>query len=314
MTRRGASTAPRHPEARRPPAWTGALVTALGLLLVACTSTGPRPTASPVALDAHGQPARILSAFFGLDNRLPFGAHVICLGAAGKDGMPVVLSHTVDEATLEAGDFRVITQAGVESTPLCVTLQPANDPGERRTVLLIGEFGDADRDPPVRVEVVGPLLSDGATGGPVSFRGSSVEVIPLVEGPALIVAEAVPEEQWPALRPGAACPEGTRQLVRASWTGGIRRPDGAPAGEDEGAAYRITVEQADGSRAEVVPVALREVDDRDNNHHLCLDTADRAIAVSFPAGLLVDPNQDLNPATRIHVSHPPAGADAGAEK
>ena len=30
------------------------------------------------------QSARPLSAFFGLDNKLPFGANVLCLGAGGR--------------------------------------------------------------------------------------------------------------------------------------------------------------------------------------------------------------------------------------
>ena len=42
------------------------------------------------------QSVRPLSAFFGLDNKLPFGANVLCLGASGEVGMPVVLSHTVN--------------------------------------------------------------------------------------------------------------------------------------------------------------------------------------------------------------------------
>ena len=34
--------------------------------------------------------ARLLSAFFGLDNKLPFRSNRLCLGASGQDGMPVV--------------------------------------------------------------------------------------------------------------------------------------------------------------------------------------------------------------------------------
>ncbi len=256
----------------------------------------------------------MLSAFFGLDNGLPFGAHLLCLGAAGQDGMPVVLSHNVDEATLRAEDFRILTASGAETTPDCVTLRPSTDPGERRTVLLIGEFGDARRDPPASVEIVGNLLSDGATGGPVNFRGTKVEVIPLANGPTLVLAEVIPEKQWEESRQGAACPEGTRQVIRATWTGGVRQPGGDPAGDDERALYRVTVERADGTRDEIVPAALTEVDDRDNNHHLCLDTEAPAIAVSFPAGHLVDPNQDLNPATQIPVRHESTAAQTGEPK
>ena len=97
------------------------------------------------------QSARPLSAFFGLDNKLPFGANVLCLGAGGEDGMPVVLSHTINPDSLQAEDFRVVRQSGVTNTPMCVTLRPAGDKDENRTVLLIGEFGNADDDPPVKV-------------------------------------------------------------------------------------------------------------------------------------------------------------------
>ena len=44
---------------------------------------------------AAEQSARPLSAFFELDNNLTFGANILCLGAWGEDGMPVVLSHTI---------------------------------------------------------------------------------------------------------------------------------------------------------------------------------------------------------------------------
>ena len=114
----------------------------------------------------------LLSAFFGLDHDLPFRANMLCLGASGMDGMPVVLSRTVDEETLQAEDFEVTTREGLKHTPHCVTLRPAQDAGELRTVLLIGEFGNADQDPPKSVHVVGDLLSDGVDGGEtVNFVG-----------------------------------------------------------------------------------------------------------------------------------------------
>ncbi len=257
---------------------------------------------TPVALDASGQPARLLSAFHGLDNDLPFRAHAFCLGAAGKDGMPVVLSHTVDEETVQAEDFRVFTRSGAESTPLCVTLQPSVDEGERRTVLLIGEFGDADGDAPAKVAVVGDLLSDGATGGPVSFRGTTVQVTPLSAGPNLVLAEVVPPDERSVSGRGSACPTETRQVIRATWAGGVRPANGDDSGDTERALYRVTVERADGTRDEIAPAALADLGDNDNNHHVCLDTVDPAVSVAFPAGHLVDPNQDLNPDTRIDVN------------
>ena len=244
---------------------------------------------------ANDQTARPLSAFFGLDNDLPFGANLLCLGASGEDGMPVVLSHTVDAETLQPEDFQVVTRSGAERTPTCATLRPAGDAGELRTVLLIGELGDAADDPPVQVLVVDDLFSDGVRGGPVNFRGTQTHVTPLDAGPFLVVAEVVTGDGR------SDCPDGIQQVVRVTWAGGVRRPDGDDAGDAERALYRVTVQRADGSRDEVVPAALADLGDRDNNHLLCLDTSAPAVAVSFPAGHLVDPNQDLNPDTRVAV-------------
>ncbi len=275
-------------------------------LLIAAMATGVLAAAvaggGAAAQAANGEAARPLSAFFGLDNRLPAGANLLCQGAAGQDGMPVVLSHTVDAETLQPGDFRIVTESGSERTPLCTTLRPAGDPGELRTVLLIGEFGNADDDPPVKVLVVGDLLSDGVAGEPVNFRGTETSVTPLDAGPSLVLAEVVPEDRWSTESRGTACPEGIRQVVRATWAGGVRLPNGDDAGDAERALYRVTVERPDGSRDEIAPAALADLQDQDNNHLLCLDTSAPAVAVSFPGGHLVDPNQDLNPDTQVAVS------------
>lgn len=263
----------------------------------------PGPETEPIVMlaevDANRHPPRLLSAFFGLDNSLPFGANRLCLGAFGKDGMPVVFSHTIDPATLQSEDFQIVTQSGTVSAPLCVTLRPATDPGEGRTVLLIGEFGDAPDDPPVSVRVVGDLLSDGV---PVSFRGLHTDVIPLDAGPSLVHAEIVPESEWTRKTRGTACPADIQQVVRVTWTGGVRLPNGNEPGDLERGLYRVTVKHEDGSSDEISPAALAELEDGDNNHFLCLDTSDRAVSVSFPAGHLVDPNKDLNPDTHIALN------------
>ena len=270
---------------------------AAGVLAAAVAGSG-----AAVAQDANGETARPLSAFFGLDNALPAGANLLCQGAAGQDGMPVVLSRTVDAETLQPGDFRIVTQSGSERTPLCTTLRPAGDPGELRTVLLIGEFGNADDDPPAKVLVVGDLLSDGVAGEPVNFRGTETSVTPLDAGPSLVLAEVVPEDRQSTESRGTACPEGTQQVVRATWAGGVRLPSGDELGDVERALYRVTVERPDGSSDEIAPAALADLGDRDNNHLLCLDTSAPAVSVSFPGGHLVDPNQDLNPDTQAAVN------------
>jgi hypothetical protein len=63
----------------------------------------------------------------------------------------------------------------------------------------------------------------------------------------------------------------------------------------------VTVRAADGTQRDISPVALADLGDGDNNHLLCLDTADTPVSVAFPAGVLTDPNDDLNPATSVAV-------------
>ena len=273
-------------------------------LCLAATSfaQSPEPTEAPQA--------RALSAFFGLDNRLPPRAERLCPGAPGRDGMPVVLSHTVNPDTLQADDFLIETRSGAVRKPLCVTLRPAHDAGELRTVLLIGEFGDEPDDPPVRVRVAEDLFSDGASGRPVNFRGAEVDVTPLDEGPSLVLAEAL--RQQPAApksadnaaeyRHGSRCPADTPQVVRVTWAGGVRLPGGKDLTNTNRTLYRVSVKRPDGATEEVAPTSIADLGDRDNNHLLCLGTSDPAVLIAVAAGQLVDPNQDLNPATRVTVT------------
>ena len=82
----------------------------------------------------------LVSAFFGLDNALP--SLVLCNQQAGMlDGMPVNFKFPLDVSSLSETDFEVLDSLGNIHTPICVSLAPANENGENRTVLLLGEFG-----------------------------------------------------------------------------------------------------------------------------------------------------------------------------
>lgn len=251
-----------------------------------------------------GQTADLLSAFFGLDNALPLLSRLICRGAPGKDGMPVVFSAEIDHTTMQAGDFRVTTASGATGRMQCVTLLPATDAGELRTVLLVGEFGDAAQDPPARVEIVGHIHS---IDGTLDFQGAAVDVTPLAAGPSLVLAEVADPaaaDQGLGLRrtDGTDCPsEGIRQAVRMVWAGGVTLANGDEPGAVERDLYRVTLRAADGAERTIAPTALADLGDGDNNHLLCLDTADSPVSVSFPGGIFVDPNDDLNPETRVSV-------------
>ncbi|MEL6103714.1 MAG: hypothetical protein AAFV87_17825 [Pseudomonadota bacterium] len=255
--------------------------------------------------ESGGQSAELLFAFFGLDNALPPLSRLICRGAPGKDGMPVIFSTEIDHTTMQAGDFRVTTASGALGQMQCVTLLPATDGGELRTVLLVGEFGTAETDPPVSVEIVGHLHS---IDGMLNFRGASIDVTPLAPGPTLVMAE-IADPTAPDLglgqrrTDGDDCPsEGIAQAVRVVWAGGVVLANGDEPGDAERDLYRVTVRAAGGTERDIKPTALADLGDGDNNHLLCLGTADTPISVAFPAGVFVDPNKDLNPETEVAVS------------
>ncbi|ESQ75141.1 hypothetical protein [Asticcacaulis sp. AC402] len=257
---------------------------------------------------AEGRGATLISAFFGLDNGLPKRNtdRVACVGAGGADGMPIIFSHEVDHTTLEPGDVRVTTRSGRIKPVTCLTLAPADDPGELRTALLAGDLGSAD-DEPVSVEIIGNVLS---LDGTINFKGTKVEVTPLNAGPTLVFAEIVPEAQWAlgtkATRlpwgGGSRCPVGTKQVVRVTWGGGIRKIDGKDADESVRSRYKVSILNQEGQLIDKVPFALADLNDGDNNHLLCMSSVERAQAVHFPAGYLIDPRDDVNPETSISIT------------
>ncbi len=268
-------------------------------------------TVSDVTNTLHpdGREAKLLSAFFGLDNALPNALNqFIHREMGGNDGMPVVFSHELDVDTLQAGDFKVTTESGKLGRMVCVTLAPADDLGEWRTVLLAGEFGNLGNQP-VKVEIVGNLLSK---NGEVNFRGLSVPVIPLEDGPSMVMAKVIPEVEWEVekeptglpLGGGSGCPPETKQVVRVTWEGGVTKPSGAEIDDVERQLYKVVVLNEDGSTSAVTPFAIADKRDGDNNHRLCLDVEGAPQSVSFPAGHVTDPRRDLNPETFVEVISP----------
>ncbi|MEM1153232.1 MAG: hypothetical protein AAGI44_03770 [Pseudomonadota bacterium] len=257
-------------------------------------------------LAGDGREVALVSAFYGLDDDLPFfSGRFICEDSGNKDGMPVIFSHEVDPDTVEPGDFSVTTASGQIGEVTCLTLAPADDKGELRTVLLVGQYGSID-DQPARVEIVGNILSADRSA---NFKGTSVEVIPLEAGPTLVWAEVVPPQEWALDQEGTAlpfgggsgCPEGTQQIVRATWTGGITKPNSQPADDVERLVYKVTTVGQDGTLSEITPFALADLGDGDNNHKLCLDSTDQVTAISFAAGYVTDPRDDLNPETSVSI-------------
>ncbi|NJN17597.1 MAG: hypothetical protein HC822_15670 [Oscillochloris sp.] len=97
-------------------------------------------------------------------------------------------------------------------------------------------------------------------------------------------------------------PAATLQVVRVVWAGGITRPDNGEPGDAERMLYQVRLRQPDGAVLNGAPFALGDLGDGDNNHLLCLDVPGTPLEVAFPAGYFTDPNDDLNPDTRVAVT------------
>ncbi|MBL8685031.1 MAG: hypothetical protein JNK05_37995 [Myxococcales bacterium] len=269
------------------------------LCAAGCKPSAHTPADARAPLDASsatdgGASARILEAFFGLDDALPVMANLLCMGASGMDGMPVTFSRRIGVDAPDVAAFRVTTRSGAAITPRCATLRPALGPSKRHTVLLIGDFGDDPADPPARVEVVGsvPLMNGG------DAQGLSIDrVTPLSRGPELRIAY----RYAPTELAGTSCPATTRQIVQVTWAGGVRASTGAELGDEARTRTRITLSTG----TIVTPIALADLGDNDNYTQLCLDTDDPAESVSIEAGVAIDPRGDANPATTIAVTTDP---------
>ena len=157
------------------------------------------------------------------------------------------------------------------------------------------------------MEIVGNLLSK---DGQLNFLGTRTTVVALEEGPTMVWAEVIPEPEWELGKSatslpgggGDSCPLGTMQVVRVTWAGGITKPGGQEIDDVERAAYRVRMLLSDESESDLVPFALGDLGDGDNNHELCLDRVGLPLQVDFPTGLVTDPREDLNPRTSIEVT------------
>ena len=215
--------------------------------------------------------------------------------------MPVVFPRELDIRTIEAADVRVTLASGRFGHVDCVTLGPALEKGELRTLLMIGGFGSAMQDPPERVEVIGNL---GSLDGQVNFRGTSVDVTPLAAGPSLVFAEIVPKPDWRLDQSTADAPfdcpaDGVQQILRAVWDGGVKPNKEEMINADLAALYQVTFLMLDGSTLVKHPFALGNTSDTDNTIELCMDTEGTPVSVFFPSGYLIDPNGDVNADTSV---------------
>lgn len=244
--------------------------------------------------------AQLLTASFGLDNALPWGAIGLSWSAPGKDGMPVVFSQELDPNTLDASDFEITTDKGSKHFPSDVTLLPANEEFELRTVLLIGDYGDYPDNEPITVEIIGDLMSRSGQ----NYKGQTVNVIPLEEGPILSYAEYFTfDKDYPYVEKGRGCDcprDETKMVLRTVWAGGVRALDGTELGQNELNSFEVTMVQGTDTLI-VSPFKLADLDDNDNNIDLCLKESGIPVFVTVKAEIAIDPRGDRNPETTLEV-------------
>ena len=249
----------------------------------------------------------LVSAFFGLDNALP---SILCnqLGSL-LDGMPVNFRFPLDSSSLSETDFEVVDSLGNIHIPMCAVLAPANENGENRTVLLLGEFGTAVTNPPVEVRVVGDLFTIDTLSGEsvcsaiINLNGiTTTNVIPLADGPSLFFAQRIDGNL-------NECNSGT-QTIQVAWDGGI-----TPyiSGDIESDLFQYYIGYSDSSGVLIphIPISIADIDDNDNFHQLCFSTSDEIVKISMMANTVEDPNHDPNLYSEIDVSSCDGGESLG---
>jgi len=240
----------------------------------------------------------LVSAFFGLDNALP---GLLCNQPGSLlDGMPVNFIFPIDASTLSESDFEVVDSLGNILTPICVSLAPANENGENRTVLLLGEFGTTVTNPPVEVKVVGDLFAIDTFSGEsvcseiINLNGiTTTNVIPLADGPSLFFAQRIDGNL-------NECNSGT-QTIQVAWNGGVT-PYISGNTESDLFQYYVGYSYCSGDLIPHVPISIADINDNDNFHQLCFSTSDEIVKISMIDNIVMDPNQDPNLYSEIDVS------------
>ena len=240
----------------------------------------------------------LVSAFFGLDNGLP--SQLCNQPGSLLDGMPVNFKFPLDASSLSETDFEVIDSLGNIHTPICAVLAPANENGENRTVLLLGEFGTAVTNPPVEVRVVDDLFTTATISGEsacseiINLNGiTTTNVIPIAGGPSLFFAQKIDGTL-------NECSLGI-QTIQVAWNGGIT-PYISGDTESDLFQYYIGYSDSSGVLIRHVPVSIADINDNDNFHQLCFSTSDEIVKISMMANTVEDPNQDPNLYSEIDVS------------
>ena len=304
---RGTGIRPSRNPMRRLP-----VVTALATFVLAAVGIGSGlASVLPIGPVGNARPT-VLSAAQGSSNGLTCPS-----GPSGLDNIPVNFDWFVRARSVQASDFRIALEDGSVVQPVCAILMPPDEPNERQTIDLMGDFGEpVAGKAALQVRFVGAL--QGHPIGQARWRAivglRPFPVTPLAAPP--FIADA-----WvltPALYAGDRnrCRVG-RTFVRVVWSNGVTAstPGIAPGqpgnivevGPTAAASYRAVYRLPSGKTIAVRPLGLGDLLDHpkpgapaaadDNMHDLCLPPVParaRLIGVDVGPGIVEDPNGDPN--------------------
>lgn len=224
------------------------------LLLALCALSACHRSAQELPLleiDPGGREPRLLAATLAQGAGLE-GA------CRGERVLVMVFSHKLDPASLSPKSFALSSgDAGKSTTPTCVSLEPSNDPRERRTVFATG-VGEGSIE---RVEVIGSLETAPESWGRLSLEGSEASVEAMGDAPALVFGERIMVADSSCLASMA------HQAVRLTWSAPV-----APSLEETSPAhFSVTIMNHDGTLERITPTGVMD-DDGDNHHELCLES------------------------------------------
>ncbi|MGL5809317.1 MAG: hypothetical protein ACRCYQ_05170 [Nocardioides sp.] len=259
---------------------------------------------SAVTAASHGDVAdttdaapTLLSAYLGAVNvpQIPF-----CPGGpVGRvDGLPLVVSEQIDNASLAAGSFAVTNSQGVTTRPSCVTLAPADEENEDNTILLVGDFVPHPHVPVVSVTVTGPVLTEGGSGTTAdrSLQGQTITPVTGIDQSVALAQASVAAPEAAEIGAPDGCPGSTSQVLRATWTGGIR--SATPPADVLSA---ISVIDRAGAPIPVEGVSATEEQDNDNVLDICLASNEVPVHLTIAQNTYVAPNGLANQFTEVVV-------------
>lgn len=240
----------------------------------------PRPADDGV-LDAPGVAPAILSAHLSraADPQLE-----------GQDGLLVVFNVQLDAASMQPRAFVVSRDDAGPVWPARAIFAPASEDDENRSILLVGDFGGAERSP-THVAVSGVLFTEDGT----SLVGLGAPVLPFATPPRVVAFEVLPGA------PGRC--EGAPQLVRTYWSDELR---GVEA--DDLARVRIHTGAAE-------PTHPLRFDDHDAAHDeagqdnvldLCVAESAPVVSVGVEAGAFRDVAGHASAAIELRMDDPGA--------